>query len=120
MNRETENKNSHGSSISLSIPLQPVVTVGFSDSFASALLKASSRREVRLTELSDLLAFVVPELGCGRGYALALCIIFGIVLFGGRFIFDISRGCGFILTDILFGIPTRLSLGIRSRIGFLF
>jgi hypothetical protein len=119
MNRETENKNSHGSSISLSIPLQPVVTVGFSDSFASALLKASSRREVRLTELSDLLAFVVPELGCGRGYALALCIIFGIVLFGGRFIFDIFD-CGFILTDILFGIPTRLSLGIRSRIGFLF
>jgi len=47
-----------------------LVTVGFSDSFASALLKASSRREVRLTELSDLLAFVVPELGCSRGAAL--------------------------------------------------
>ena len=51
-----------------------LVTVGLCYTFASAFLKASSCREVRLTELSDLLAFVVPELGCGRGYALALCI----------------------------------------------
>ncbi|SDN21084.1 hypothetical protein SAMN05192554_12066 [Haloarchaeobius iranensis] len=50
------------------VDLSPqLVPKGFSDSFASALLKASSRREIRLTELPNRLAFVVPEVGCSRG-----------------------------------------------------
>ena len=43
------------------------IAVTLCDTFASTFLKASSRCEVRLTELSNLFAFVVPEVGCSRG-----------------------------------------------------